>query len=127
MADATYDLTTPVGMVRLLINDTDVDSEPGPVFTDAELTAFLTLNRESPKRAAAAALETIAADEALTSKVIRDHELSTDGTKLSAELRALAVSLREQADNGDDDEDGDGGSFFDVVSLTDTTCYPYSY
>lgn len=112
---ATYDPATPVGQVRLLINDTAVDTEDGPVFTDAEITAFLTLNRQSPKRAAAAALEVIAADEALTSKVIRDHELQTDGAKLAAELRQLAGSLRAQADSGDDDEDG--GAYFEVVDI----------
>jgi hypothetical protein len=98
---STYDPTLPVGQVRLLINDTDVNSDAGPVFTDAEITAFLTLNRSSVKRASAAALEVIAGDEALTSKVIRDHELQTDGAKLAAELRALAASLRAEAINDD--------------------------
>jgi hypothetical protein len=97
----TYDLTTTVGQVRLLINDTDVDSDPGPVFTDAEINTFLTLNRSGVKRAAATALETIAGDEALTSKVIRDHELQTDGARLAAELRNLAATLRVQAVDDD--------------------------
>ena len=103
---STYDPTTPVGQVRLLINDTTVDTTDGPVFSDAEISTFLTLCQSSPKRAAARALETIAADEALTSKVIRDHELSTDGAKLAAELRALAASLRVEATSDDTLEAG---------------------
>jgi hypothetical protein len=100
MAD-TYDLNTPVGQVRLLINDTDVNSQAGAVFTDAEVTAFLTMNRSSVKRAAAAALLVIAADEALTSKVIQDHDLTTDGAKLAAELRIQAASLKAEATDDD--------------------------
>jgi hypothetical protein len=48
-----------------------------------EITAFLSLSRTASKRAAARALETIAADEALTSKVITDHDLSTNGAALA--------------------------------------------
>lgn len=88
-----YDPSTPTGQVRLLINDTTSD----PVFDDTEISTFLTLCQDSPKRAAARALETIAADEALTSKVITDHELSTNGAALAGELRQLAASLRAEA------------------------------
>lgn len=106
-----YDPTTPRGQVRLLINDTTMS----PVFSDAELNAFLTLEGEVVKRAAALALETIAGDEALTSKVIRTQDLTTDGAKVAAQLLAQAKTWRDQAA---DDEDG----YFEVV---DSTCYSW--
>lgn len=81
--------------VRLLITDTDVDN---PIFQDAEVDAFLTLEGGDVRYAAAAALETIASREALRLKVVRQLDTSTDGAKLADSLRALAKSLREQAD-----------------------------
>lgn len=88
-----FDPTTPVGQVRLLISDTSVD----PVFSDVEVGVFLALCQNNPKRAAARALETIAADEALTSKVITSQDVSTNGAQLADSLRALAASLRAEA------------------------------
>ncbi|WP_109507352.1 hypothetical protein [Nocardioides speluncae] len=102
-----YDPTTPAGQVRLLINDTD-DSDP--VFSDEDITAFLTLEGDRVKRAAAQAIDTIADDEVLTSKVIRDHNLSTNGAAVAKELKERAKSLREQAD--EDDE-----SVFEIIDL----------
>jgi len=90
----TTDPTTDLGQVRLLISDTD---ESAPVFTDAEITAFLALAGSSVRLAAAEALDTIASNEVMVSKVIRTQDLQTDGSKVSAELRARATTLREQA------------------------------
>lgn len=98
----TLDPTTEIGQVRLLIADVDEDNL---LFTDPQVTAFLTLE-DGVKRAAAAALETIATSEVLVSKVIRTQDLSADGSKVSAELRARAKGLREQADLDDDGVDG---------------------
>lgn len=106
-----YDFTTPGGQVRLLLNDT---REAAPVFSDAEVDAFLTLEGGSVKRAAAQALDVIADDEALTSKVIRTQDLSTDGAKVAESLRKRAVSLRAQAG---DDADDEAGVFFDIVPV----------
>jgi hypothetical protein len=88
-----YDPTTPVGQVRLLISDTSDD----PVFSDTELNSFLTLCQSSVKRSAARALETIAADEALTSKVITSQDVAANGAQVADALRALAASLRAEA------------------------------
>lgn len=94
-----YDPTSTIGQVRLLINDV----ADAPTFTDTEITAFLGLVvGGSVLRAAALALDTIATNEALVSKVIRTQDLATDGAKLSAELRARAAALRTQADDLDD-------------------------
>lgn len=54
----TYDLSTLTGKVRLLIGDKDVTN---PVFTDEELTQFLTDAGSVVNLAAAAALEAWAA------------------------------------------------------------------
>ena len=50
---ATYDLTTNVGKVRLIIGDTDVDPDADAVFLDAEITYFLTVNSNNINIAAA--------------------------------------------------------------------------
>ena len=106
------DYTSPAGMVRL--NITDVADNPADrIFDDAQLTAFLTLAGENINRASARALRVIAASEVLIGKVIRTQAgTSTDGAKVSAELRALADSYDAQA-NAEDSAAVEG--FFDVV------------
>lgn len=94
-----YDITTDAGRIRLLISDVD---QGDPLFADDEIAAFLDMEG-SVKLAAALALETMASNEAMVSKVIRTQDVQTDGTKVSAELRARAKDLREQAAvEGDD-------------------------
>lgn len=107
-----YDPNTPEGMVRLLLNDVD---DTAQVFTDAEITAFLTLEGDNVKRAAAQAIDTNATNEALASKVIRTQDLSTDGAKVAAAMREHAARLRAQADA--DAEAADAG-FFQIVPMT---------
>ena len=94
----TYDVSTGIGQVRLLITDTDEDN---PIFQDAEIQAFLDLNNSSVKRAAAQALDTIASNETLVQKRIRLLDLSTDGPAVAAELRKHAAQLREEAEDAD--------------------------
>jgi hypothetical protein len=96
------DPTGATGKVRLLIPDTDAAY---PIFTDAQIAAFLSMEGNNFRMAAATALETIASNEAMVSKVIRTQDLQTDGAKLSAELRARAAGLRAQA--AATDENGD--------------------
>ena len=86
---ATYDLTTNVGKVRLTIRDTDTDNA---VFTDAELTYFLTDNDSSIYLAAAAALESWAASYAAnaSSEKIGDYGYSQ---KAVENMLALAKKL----------------------------------
>lgn len=102
-----YDPSTPVGMVRLLLNDVDPDNE---IFTDAEIDAFLTIEGGAVKLAAAQAIDTNADNEALASKVLRTQDLATDGPKVADALRTHAQALRDQHNAGLD-EDG----FFDVI------------
>lgn len=105
----SYDLSTDVGRVRLLIPDRDTANA---VFQDDEIAAFLALEG-NVRRAAALALETIASDEALTQKVIRLLDLSTDGASLARALLQRAAALRQQAD----DADARDGALFDWAEM----------
>lgn len=94
----TYDPTTDLGTVRLLISDVD---ETSAIFTDAEITRFLTLEGDDTYRAAAAALLTVAGNETLRLKYIRSKGLELDGPAVGRELRQQARELREQASERD--------------------------
>jgi hypothetical protein len=96
-----------VDTVRLLI--VDLLAPPGQLFTDDQLTAFLTLESANIKRAAADALDAIAVSEALISKKITTQDLSTDGPAVAKALRDQAKALRDQA--AVDDDTGDGFVF----------------
>ena len=102
------DYSTAIGQVRLLIPDTEVldnlvdSSEPSEyIFSDNQIQAFLSLYNDNIKRAAAAAKLALATSETLISKVIKTDDLSTDGAKLGAELRAQAEMLKKEADEDD--------------------------
>lgn len=106
------DYTKPENQVRLLLSDVDEGNE---VFTDEEITAFLVIENGSVKRAAAQAIDTQATNEALAVKVLKDHQVETDGAKLADSMRKHADSLRAQAKW--DEENGDAGFYFDVVDV----------
>jgi hypothetical protein len=89
----SYDLTTDVGKIRLLIPDRTTATA---FFTDEELTAMLSLEGDV-RRAAALALETMASDEAYVQKVIKVLDLQTNGAATAKELRERAAALRAQA------------------------------
>lgn len=117
----TVDPTTDIGIVRLLITDVDVAA---PLFEDAQIQAFLTLESGKVKRAAASALDAIARSEALISKKITTQDLATDGPALAAELRASAKALRDQADKADDDEqDGPEAWAISVIDFDPNAAY----
>ena len=104
---------TPAELVRFLVNDPLLE-DGTPVFSDLEIEGYLEIEGQNVKRAAAQAIDTIADNEALASKYIRDHQLQTDGPKVAAELRKRAASLRQQA--ADEDADSDEG-YFEVVDF----------
>lgn len=106
---SAIDYTTDAGRVRLLATDINEDD---PLFTNAQVEAFLALAGGNVKRAAARALDTIAVSEVLVSKKIRTQDLSTDGPAVAKALREQAKALRDEADS---DDDTDSGFFFDVV------------
>lgn len=105
----SYDPTTPIGRVRLLIPDTKPDAY---VFDDDELSAFLGLEGHV-KRAAALSLETIASNEAMVLKVIRLLDIQTDGAKTADALLKRAALLRDQAE----DDEFAVNAAFDVAEL----------
>jgi hypothetical protein len=90
----TYDLSTSVGRVRMVIPDRN---ESEQIFSDEEIEAFLSIEGDL-KLATALALETIASDQALVLKVITLLDLKTDGAKTSDALLARADRLRSQVD-----------------------------
>lgn len=95
---ATYDITTLVGQVRLIIGDTDVIPASDAVFTDEELTFFLTENGNDINLAAADALEAWMAKYTTTpdSEKIGDYaytqKIVDKMNKLRNELRAKVES-----------------------------------
>ena len=94
MAAFTYDRESR-RRVRLLINDVGGDPE-GFLFREVEIDRFLGIEDGDVKLAAAQAIDTIADNEALVSKVLKTQDLATDGAKLAAELRKRATALRAQ-------------------------------
>lgn len=112
----TVDPTTDVGMVRLLVTDLD---ETQPLFTDRQIEALLTAEG-GVKRAAAAALETVARSETLIAKKISTQDLTTDGPAVARELRESAKALRDQASTEVDALDDFG---MDVVDFDPAAGY----
>lgn len=110
-ATPTFNPATAVGRVRLLISDLD---PANLLYTDAQLTAFLAINGEAVRLAAAQALLAIAGNEVMVSKVIRTQDLQVDGAKVAAELRAMAAQYRAEHEDGYGNE-GDTGSGFTIV------------
>ena len=95
MSTYTYDTTTYIGKVRLLIGDTDISPTTDAHFSDEEIQAFLTMASNSILLAASYALESWASAESggLTSEKIGDYAY----TKKSAENKmALAKKYRDE-------------------------------
>jgi len=91
----TYDISTDVGKVRLLIGDKLISS---PIFTDEELTAFLTANSGSINLAAATALEAWAATYGANADSERIGDYSYTQSIVDRML-ALAKRLRDTEAN----------------------------
>lgn len=89
------DVTTDVGRVRLLIADM---TEGDFIFPDSNIEAFLDMEDGDLLLASAQALEVMASNEAMVMKKIRLLDLETDGPAVSAELRQLAKSYRDRAE-----------------------------
>ena len=111
------DYSTAVGQVRLLIPDTEqLGDTPAYIFSDPQISAFLSMYGNSVKRAAAQAKLVLATSEALINKVISTYDLKTDGAKLGAELRAQAEALRNEAI---EDEQEDANDTLTIVGMSE--------
>lgn len=113
----SYDPTTDRGRVRLQIGDTDTVNADRQLFTDAEIDAFLALNGSIVKLSAADALDAIAANQLMVLKVIKNMDLSLDGSKVADSFRELAKGLRK---SWDDYGDGSYEGMFDYAEFADT-------
>lgn len=110
----TFDVATNRGKVRLLAAD---KATSGHLFEDDEIDAFLSLESSNLRRAAALALETAAADQALVLKAMTLMDISTNGPAVANALMARARALREQADGAEAAEDGGA---FDIAEMVIT-------
>ena len=100
---ATYDVTTDAGQVRLWCGDT-VTADA--LFQDDEIDAFLGMYGGDVLLAAALALDTMAATQAMILKVITQNGVATNGAAVAGALREQAAVLRRQAaELGDGDAD----------------------
>jgi len=89
----TYDPTSTIGRIRLLISDTDSKDF---MFSDEELSAFLSMEEDNLYLAAAAAFGTIMRSRALLSKSIQREGYSSSEHALS-ELREIVKDLEQKA------------------------------
>lgn len=104
-AGFTLDPTTDIGMVRMIVQDKDIEQA---LFSDADVTALLVLNANDVRLASAAALDIMASNQAMILKVIRLLDLSTDGAAVARALREHANQLRADVEATDS---VDGGLF----------------
>lgn len=112
------ELAQAVADVRLLISDPVPGDGSAPLIPDYDVEAWLRIEHDVPRLAAAAILEAIAASEVLLSKKIRTQDLETDGPAVAAALRDLAGRYRSLA-AAEDAASWDG---FEVVgTVTDCT------
>lgn len=106
---APPDYSTPVGRLRATIGDVSYVALAPPVpgqgdyrmFSDSELGVFIAQGDDSVLRAAGFAYLALAAQAALAGKSVADHDLRVDTTKRGADLRAIAQSFFDRADEQD--------------------------
>ena len=103
--------------VRVLIPDLDSSNR---IFTDAEITRFLSVAKNSDLRAAAFAVDALATNEALSPKTPTTDDFHVDGPAAADALRKHAAALRAEADR----QDGIDESGFDLVFAQHTLCTP---
>lgn len=89
-----------IALIRTNLGE-DPQDESSHVLPDSALATWLTAFAGNTDRVTWRALLTIAANETLLSKKITSQHLSTDGPAVSAELRALADTYKQVADEAD--------------------------
>lgn len=101
-----------IDQVRALIPDTEPVYDGETLFTDADITTYLTIANGNVLRAAAFAMTAIGNSEALINKVITTQDLATDGTKVADSFRKSADMLLRRADQIDRAENQ---NYFQIV------------
>jgi hypothetical protein len=92
----TYDPGTVTGKVRMLCGD----KGPDWIFSDEEISAYLSLSENEPRLAAALALEDIANNQALITKVKKVGSIElTSGVDIAKVLMARAETLRASVED----------------------------
>ena len=109
-----YSLETALARVRLRIRDT---TSATAVFADEEILAFIAMEDNDWRRAAALALETIASTQLLLLKVITILDVKTDGAAMAKELRAEAQQLRDESERLRLRAEDEDGSTFEVIEM----------
>lgn len=92
----TYNPSTDVGKVRLLIGDTDITS---PKFQDDELSALLTFENGEWGLAAADALESLAATVGSTQSSVKIGDYQNSAADQVKNLQTQAQRLRDMVWN----------------------------
>ncbi|MFZ5856778.1 MAG: hypothetical protein ACOYZ6_08105 [Chloroflexota bacterium] len=110
----TYDPTNDIGKVRMMIPDR---VESAALLTDEEIEAYLDMNGEDVRYAAADALDMIASDQALTLKVITLMDLRTDGPATARALMERADKLRTLSDNEEAAAEAEEGGLLDYGEM----------
>lgn len=82
-------------MVRLIVGDVRPDS---PLFQDEEINAFLGLENQDVRYAAAMALDRIASSQAMLLQSIELLDIKADAMQLAQVLRDHATALRCESD-----------------------------
>jgi hypothetical protein len=89
----SYDPTTAIGQIRLISFDSDATNVQ---LQDEDIAAFLSLENNSVRRAAAMVLDRLAVKYAMVQGAVKLLDLECDGTKVAQEFRAQAKDLRRQ-------------------------------
>lgn len=121
---APPDLTTSLGQLRVMVDDIEyIPLDPAEEgfgdyrkFSDDELVTYLAVSGDSVFRAKGNIYLHWAGIAAAESKSVKDYDLSVDLSKRSADFRAVAQALFEQADDADDASGS--RDIFDVVDIT---------
>lgn len=90
----TFDPATDLGKCRLLTTDTDTTRQ---IMSDEDLAAFVVMAGHYMP-AAAMALDSIAANEVLSLKVLNIMGMSTDGASVAKMLMLRAQKIRDDYD-----------------------------
>jgi hypothetical protein len=94
----TYDPSTTIGHIRLLIADTD---STHPIFTDEEVNASIAMEGSYPRMCAAMLLESLAANRARLASVAAVLDIKLSAAEAAKELRELATLFRDsERDSG---------------------------